>query len=69
MQDLTLEEAEGAEYVARNTGLDLSMVKVILEKMVERGLIRAPGKGEQRKLSLVFFVVRIYEAQLDRLDE
>ena len=52
LQDLTLEEVEGAEHVARNTGLDLSMVKVILKKMVERGLIRAP-RGRENNVSSV----------------
>ena len=60
---------ESVEHIARRTGQDPAEATVILEDMVRKGLIRAIGKGEQRKFGLMPFVVGVYESQLGRLDE
>lgn len=60
---------ESAERIAQRARWDLGVVTPLLEKMVQKGLIRAKGEEEQRVFGLMPFVVGIYEAQLSRLDE
>ena len=60
---------ENAVQIAKKAGLEPDASRTILEKMVKKGLIRAVGKGEQRKFSLMPWIVGIYESQLGRMDE
>jgi Na+-translocating ferredoxin:NAD+ oxidoreductase RNF subunit RnfB len=57
------------EQIARKTGKDPAATKIMLESMVEKGLIRATGKRGERKFGLMPFVVGVYEMQLSRLDK
>jgi electron transport complex protein RnfB len=59
---------ESAEQISRRTGRDPSKATRILEEMVQKGLIRAKGEGEQRKFGLMPFIVGVYEEQLGRMD-
>ena len=75
----TLEEAalasemrltpESAEQIARRANQDPVKATVILEEMASKGLIVVIEEGEQRKFCLMPFVVGVWEAQLDRIDE
>lgn len=75
----TLEEAalasqmkltpENAEQISQRTKQEAAVTKTMLEDMAEKGLIRSVGKGEERKFGLMPFIVGIYEAQIDRMDE
>ncbi len=60
---------ESAEQISRRTGRDPSEASRLLEEMVQKGLIRAKGVGEQRKFGLMPFIVGFYEEQLGRMDE
>jgi len=60
---------EPAEQIAQRTGREVAATRTMLENMVQKGLIRSIGKGEQQKFGLMPFVVGIYEAQIDRIDE
>jgi Fe-S-cluster-containing hydrogenase component 2 len=60
---------QGVEQIAEKAKRDPSETRLMLDNMSQKGLIRASGKGEQRKFGLVPFVVGVYEAQLDRIDE
>jgi len=60
---------ESAEQIAQKVGRDPAKATVVLEEMVRKGLIRAKGKGDQRKFGLMPWVVGVYEAQLSRLDK
>jgi len=59
---------ESAEQISRRVGQDPLKATVILEQMVQKGLIRAKGEGKQRKFGLMPFIVGVYEAQLGRMD-
>jgi len=60
---------ESAEQIAQRTNQDLATTKKTLESMLQRGLIRSAGKEEQLKYALMPWVVGIYEAQIDTMDE
>ncbi len=60
---------ESAEQIARRTDRDPAKTSALLEVMVQKGQIKAVGEGEQRKFSLMPFVVGVYEEQMSRLDE
>jgi len=60
---------ESAEQIAQRTSRDSTETASLLEEMVRKGLIRAEGKGEQRKFGLLPWVVGVYEQQMYRIDE
>jgi electron transport complex protein RnfB len=59
---------ETAGQIAKRTKTDPKKTKALLEEMVRHGLIRKRGEGNERRFSLMPFVVGIYEMQLNRLD-
>ena len=60
---------EKAENIANKVGMEPVKATIVLERMAERGLIRARGTGEKRGYALMPWVVGIYEEQLGRLDK
>jgi ferredoxin len=60
---------EPPKAIAHRIGRDPVVTRALLETMVEKGLIRGKGDGDERKFGLMPFMVGIYESQLNRLDE
>ena len=60
---------EDSEQISQRTKQEAVATKTMLENMAQKGLIRSVGKGEERKFCLMPFIVGIYEAQMDRMDE
>jgi ferredoxin len=60
---------ESAGQIARRVNRDPVRTTAILKEMVRKGLVSAKEEVGQQRFCLMPFVIGVYEAQLDRIDE